>query len=90
MTESVEPEEREILRQLEYFEFMVEKATVNFQPNELTKYLLNLTKAFNMFYEKHAVIGSKNQQFRLLLAGKVAESIKLGLYLLGIETVERM
>ncbi len=88
--ESLEPEERELLRHLEYFEFIVEKATVNFQPNELTKYLLNLTKAFNSFYEKHPVVGSKNQDFRLMLSRKVAESIKLGLYLLGIETVDKM
>ena len=86
----LEPEEREILRQLEYFEFMVEKATINFAPNELVKYLLNLTKAFNTFYEKHHIVGSKNAEFRLSLAKKVSESIKLGLYLLGIETVDRM
>jgi len=90
IADSLEKEEREILRQLEYFEFIVEKATVNFSPNELTKYLLSLTKAFNLFYEKHAIVGSKHSEFRLLLSNKVAESIKLGLYLLGIETVDKM
>lgn len=90
VADGLELEEREILRQLEYFEIIVEKATVNFQPNELVKYLLGLTKAFNGFYEKHSVIGSKNQEFRLLLVRKVADSIKLGLYLLGIETVDKM
>lgn len=86
----LEPEEREVLRQLEYFEFIAEKAADNFQPNELTKYLLNLTKAFNLFYEKLPVISSKQEAFRLKLALRVAEQIKLGLYLLGIETVDRM
>lgn len=86
----VELEEREILRYLEYFEFIVRKATDNFQPNEITKYLLNLTKAFNLFYEKMPVLGSKHESFRLMLSKKVAENIKLGLYLLGIETVDKM
>jgi arginyl-tRNA synthetase len=90
MPEVLAAEEREVIRQLEYFEIIVEKATVNFQPNELVKYLLNLTKAFNSFYEKHPVVGSKTQDFRLLLVRKAAESIKLGLYLLGIETVDKM
>lgn len=88
--DSLENEERELLRLLEYFELTTDKATVNFSPNELVKYLLNLTKAFNSFYEKHPVIGSKKEQFRLLLVRRVAETIKLGMYLLGIETVERM
>ena len=88
--EDLEPEEREMLRQLEYFEIIVEKATVNFQPNELVKYLLTLTKAFNSFYEKLPVVGSKSESFRLILVRRVAENIKLGLYLLGVETVEKM
>ncbi len=83
-------EERDVLRNLEYFEFMTAKAADNFQPNELVKYLLNLCKSFNIFYEKQSVIGSKNQEFRLSLASKTAETIKLGLYLLGIETVDKM
>ncbi len=86
----LEPEEREVLRQLEYFDLIVNKAADNFQPNELVKYLLVLTKSFNAFYEKHPVIGSKNEEFRLSLASRVAEQIKLGLYLLGIETVDKM
>ena len=87
---ALEPEEREILRQLEYFEFIAQKAANNFQPNEMVKYLLNLTKAFNLFYESQPVLGSKNQDFRVTLSIKTAETIKLGLYLLGIETVDKM
>lgn len=87
---SLEPEEREVLRQLEYFETVTAKATDNFQPNELVKYLLTLTKAFNAFYEKHHIVASNREEFRIALSKKVAETIKLGLYLLGIETVDKM
>jgi arginyl-tRNA synthetase len=77
----LETEERLLLRQLEYFDIVCEKATNNFQPNELASYLLDLAKAFNSFYK---------EQFRLLLIKRAGEIIKLGLYLLGIDTVERM
>ncbi len=87
---SLEQEEREVLRQLEYFETTVARATDNFQPSELVKYLLTLTKAFNTFYEKHHIVASKKEVFRLALSRKTAETIKLGLYLLGIETVDKM
>ena len=68
----------------------MQRATDNFQPNELVKYLLTLTKSFNAFYEKHHVVASNNEEFRLILSRRVAETIKLGMYLLGIETVDKM
>ncbi len=86
----LEPQERELLRQLEYFELITEKAAKNLQPNELTSYLLNLSKSFNSFYESCPILVSDKKVFRLELIKKTAEVIKLGLYLLGIETVERM
>jgi arginyl-tRNA synthetase len=84
------PEEREVLRLLEFFDFYTEKAANEYKPNELCLYLLNLAKAYNLFYEKHSVLGSKEEGFRLELSKKVGETIKLGLHLLGIETLERM
>lgn len=86
----LEEEERQLLRQLEYFEGIVEKAGNEFKPNELSNYLLILAKQFNLFYEKYPILDHEKQDFRLNLSEKVGETIKVGLYLLGIETVERM
>lgn len=86
----LEPEEREVLRLLEFFDFYSEKAANEYKPNELCLYLLNLAKAYNLFYEKHSILGSDREGFRLEMSKKVGETIKLGLYLLGIETLERM
>ncbi len=83
-------EERELLRILEYFEIVIEKAYKNFQPNEICTYLLEVARSFNHFYESSPILVSERAHFRLKLAVKTAETIKLGLYLLGIETVEKM
>jgi arginyl-tRNA synthetase len=88
--QGLKEEEREVLRLLEFFDFYSEKSAIEFKPNELCTYLLNLAKSYNLFYEKHSVLGSPEEEFRLALSKKVAETIKLGLYLLGIETLERM
>jgi arginyl-tRNA synthetase len=86
----LEDEERAVLRQLEYFEMVVASAVIELQPNQLCNYLLNLARAFNAFYERYPIIGSKKEAFRLQLTQKVGDTLKEGLYLLGIETVERM
>lgn len=86
----LEPEEREVLRQLDYFEPIAERAATDFSPNDLANYLLNLSKAFNQFYEKHPVLGSKKEDLRLKIAARVGDRIKLGCYLLGFEVLPKM
>lgn len=86
----MEPEEREVLSQLEYFEAFVQDAAFKYSPNIICQYLLNLARAFNLFYERYSILGSKKEEFRLTLAKKVGETLKIGLYLLGIETIEKM
>ena len=86
----LEPEEREVLRQLDYFEPVVLRAASEFSPNDLAAYLLNLAKSFNQFYEKHPILGSKKQDLRLKIAISTAEKLKLGCYLLGFEVLEKM
>lgn len=87
---SLEAAERELLRQMEYFTPMIEMAGKDLQPSLITVYLLSLAKAFNQFYESCPIFGSSKTDFRLALAKAAGERIKLGLYLLGIETVEKM
>jgi arginyl-tRNA synthetase len=90
MADSLEAEERELLRQMEYFDPMVNLAAKDFQPSLITTYLLGLAKSFNQFYEKCPVLSGGKTEFRLALAKRAGERIKLGLYLLGIETVDKM
>ena len=59
-------------------------------PNRLTDYLYGLADKFNAFYRDCQVEGSSQERSRLLLCEVVARTMKQGLYLLGVETVERM
>jgi len=86
----LENKELLILRSLIHFSEIVEEAGVNFAPNLLCNYLFELSQKFNNFYQKHKIIGSKNEDFRLSLTSAVGQVLKTGLYLLGIEAPEKM
>jgi arginyl-tRNA synthetase len=61
-------------------------------PNMLCAYLYELAGAFMSFYENCPVLKASEpvRTSRLALADLTARTIKQGLELLGIETVERM
>ncbi len=59
-------------------------------PNRLTEYLFVLAEKFNAFFRDCRVEGSPEVHSRLLLCELVAHTIKQGLSILGIQTVERM
>jgi arginyl-tRNA synthetase len=59
-------------------------------PNRLTDYLYNLAEKFNAFYRDCPVIGSKEQNSRLLLAEACAIIMKKGLEILGLQVVDKM
>ena len=80
-------EERSLARHLLYFPEIVEEAAELYAPNILCTYLFTLAQTFNLFYQKHQILGNG---FRLKLTGYVATILKKGLYLLGIGTVEKM
>jgi len=86
----ISSEELLILRLLIHFTEIVEEAEKNFAPNLLCNYLFELSQKFNNFYQKHKILQSKNQEFRLALTSSVGQVLKTGLYLLGIETPEKM
>ena len=59
-------------------------------PHHLCTYLYELASAFMRFYESCPVLGSDAEVSRLLLCARTAETLKNGLNVLGIETVDRM
>lgn len=59
-------------------------------PNRLTDYLYILAEKFNAFFRDCRVEGTPQQNSRLLLCEAVARTMKQGLHILGVETVEKM
>jgi arginyl-tRNA synthetase len=88
-----EPSEQTLIRYLMHYNETVGMAARDFRPSAITNYLFELSQKFNTFYDQVSVMNAeteelKKQRLNLLLA--VSTTIKHGLGLLGIETVEKM
>lgn len=91
LPKSLNPEELSLLRTFYRFEEVVNNAVLNMTPNLICSYLFDLAQRYNLFYGKHKILESAEaRELRLFLTTVTAQIIKEGLYLLGIETVERM
>jgi len=91
--ENVEVEEKALLLKLSFFEEVVEKSAKDYDPSKIAQYLFDLAKLFNVFYEKCPVLKAEDKvvkNFRLNLIKKIEEVTDKGLYLLGIESVDKM
>ena len=71
---------------------VLEQVATDGYPHLLCAYLYELASTFTRFYEACPILNAQGsvRDSRLLLCGKTAETLKHGLGLLGIETVERM
>ena len=81
-----------LIRKLLYFEEAVKRASKNYSPHYICHYLLDLTSEFSSWYSKNRVLDEEEnlKNARLAILASVAQVLKNGLYLLGIETLERM
>lgn len=81
----------DIERLLPRFPAVVESACRAHEPHQVVHYLVDLAQAFNTFYGNTQIIGEdKEAPYRLALTQAVAHTLKQGLHILGIKTVERM
>ena len=83
-------EEHVLALQLARFQETLELVASSVMPHHLCTYLYELAAAFMRFYESCPVLGSDAEASRLLLCARTAATLKDGLGLLGIETVDRM
>lgn len=84
------PAERALGIHLCRFAEVLRLVTEDLMPHHLTEYLYELAGLFNAFFRDCRVEGSEEQASRLALAELVARTLKTGLHLLGLKTVERM
>ncbi len=82
----------ELEKNLYRFSEVVENSVANWAPHTTATYLLNLSRAFNSWYGNTKVLDKENENagFYLTLVEKTAMTLKNGLYLLGIESPDRM
>ena len=85
-------EELELIKDLSLFEEYVSKASQQYKPSIVAKYLIKLCQDFNIFYQKcHCNIEDKAlSRARLNLVQKTKDTIKTSLSLLSMEAPEEM
>lgn len=86
------PVERTLVLKLLAFPEMVEQVGKSARPHLLCDYLYDLAGAFSTFYADHPVLKAEPavRAARLTLCNQVADTLRTGLGLLGIETLDRM
>ena len=92
---AAEVNEKEIalIQKLKAYRPTVLQAGKEYNPSLIANYCYELTKEFNQFYYDYSILNAdtdSQRQFRLYLAKSVADVIRNGMYLLGIEMPERM
>lgn len=90
------PSELRLAKKLMDFGDVLNHVTAELRPNLLTDYLYDLSKSFSTFYDRQhgvRVIDAESASLRLSrlrLCDLTSRTLKLGLQLLGIDTVEQM
>ena len=87
-----EPQEWSLVRELLKFDAVIAEVEEELLPNRLCAYLFELSQVFNRFYDQVPVLKAEPEAIpsRLALCRLTADTLKLGLGLLGITTLERM
>ena len=82
--------EKNLILQLASFPEVVKHSYDSLAPNIIANYVYQLSQTFNEFYHASKVIGSENEQFRLVLVDSFSQVLKKSLSLLGISVIEKM
>ena len=88
-----EEKEKALIAKLLQFEEAVQSVAREGQPHIMCSYLFELAGQFSSFYEACPILSAEDEsvkQSRLKLAALTAKTIKQGLALLGINTLDRM
>ncbi|WP_042352935.1 arginine--tRNA ligase [Bacillus massiliigorillae] len=81
----------EVVKELQKFPAMIEKANKQLEPSVIAKYVVDLSQAFNKYYgNTHILLQDESLQARLALVEAVKITLKEGLRLLGIAAPEEM
>ena len=87
-----EIQEWTLIRKLLQLDCVITEVETELLPNRLCGYLFELSQVFNRFYDQIPILKSSEpaRRSRLALCSMTADTLKLGMKLLGIPTLERM
>ncbi len=94
MSKATSDEEYSLIKHINSFSEAIISAADKNEPFYINRYVTNLTKAFNKFYNTNPILKDdvdiEVKKARLAIVDVTCQVIKSALYLLGIETVESM
>ena len=94
MSKATSDEEYSLIKHINAFSDAIISAADKNEPFYINRYVTNLTKAFNKFYNTNPILKDdvdiEVKKSRLAIVDVTCQVIKSALYLLGIDTVESM
>ncbi len=93
LTQLDTPYEQALLRSLNSYKDLLERAALAYEPHRLAQYLRDLAHQFHSYYNAQRFIlenGGEKMQARLCLIAAVKQVISQGLHILGVSVPERM
>jgi arginyl-tRNA synthetase len=91
--QSLEVQEKDLVQLIYGYPGILQAATNDFDPSLVANYCYDLAKGFHKFYTDYSILKGKDAMeiaFRLQLCRAVANTLRSGMELLGIEMPERM
>lgn len=85
--------ENHLIQLITEFPVIVKQAGDEFSPALIANFIYDLVKEYNQFYHDFSILHEENEDlrnFRLIVSETIANVIKTGMGLLGIEVPERM
>lgn len=86
----VRTEDRALVRKLGEYHEIISLAAESLEPHHICNYLFELAQEFNRYYEKNQVIGSDYEYHRGGLVALYADTLRAGLFVLGISAPDTM
>ena len=90
---SISEKEQYLIQMLSEFPAVVKQAGNEFSPALIANYIYELVKEYNQFYHDFSILREENSELkslRLIISETIANVIKTGMGLLGIDVPERM
>jgi arginyl-tRNA synthetase len=86
-------EEFELVKNISRFQDNILLAIEKLEPSIITRHVIEIAKSFNKFYNSHSILNAEDEgikKARLNLVEATCQVIKNGLWLIGLEVVEKM
>lgn len=81
----------EVIKLLRDFPVAIERASLQYEPSVIAKYVISLSQAFNKYYANSTILEQDDKLYaRLVLVQSVANVLEEGLRLLGIQSPNKM